>query len=71
MLTNCDCSFGFIFPGTEFVGISKRPVTGIASQIAFASGLMSLAGLAYFIRNWRYLQLAITIPIGLFFLYIP
>ena len=57
--------------GTEFVGVSKRNITGIASQCAFAVGLMSLAGLAYLIRDWRNLELAISVPIVLFFLYVP
>ncbi|XP_072036718.1 organic cation transporter protein-like [Amphiura filiformis] len=57
--------------GTEFVGPSARTITGIANQFAFAFGLMSLSVLAYCFRDWRDLQLAISVPIVLFFLYIP
>ncbi|XP_022089884.1 organic cation transporter protein-like isoform X2 [Acanthaster planci] len=68
-------SYGTFLPayvlGTEFVGPSKRVIVGIVGQIFFSAGLMILAGLAYFIRQWRTLELVITAPILLFFLYIP
>ncbi|XP_072037353.1 organic cation transporter protein-like [Amphiura filiformis] len=57
--------------GTEFVGPSMRNIAGIANEFAFATGIMTLAGIAYFIRDWRNLQIAITVPVVLFFLYIP
>ncbi|XP_038048035.1 organic cation transporter protein-like isoform X2 [Patiria miniata] len=68
-------SYGTFLPayvlGTEFVGPSKRVIVGVVGQIFFAAGLMILAGLAYFIRDWRTLEIVITAPIVLFFLYIP
>ncbi|XP_071800669.1 organic cation transporter protein-like isoform X2 [Asterias amurensis] len=68
-------SYGTFLPayvlGTEFVGPSKRVIAGIVGQIFFAIGLMMLAGIAYLVRAWRTLELVITVPILLFFLYIP
>ncbi|XP_033115700.1 organic cation transporter protein-like, partial [Anneissia japonica] len=57
--------------GTELVGPSKRTFAGIVIEFYFASGYMILALLAFLIREWRYLQLAITLPLVLYFLMIP
>ena len=60
-----------ILAGTEFVGPSQRVVVGIAGAVFFALGLMILAGLASLIREWRLLEVAITVPVAFLFLYIP
>uniref|UniRef100_S4RPF5 Si:dkey-166k12.1 n=1 Tax=Petromyzon marinus TaxID=7757 RepID=S4RPF5_PETMA len=51
---------------TEWTGIGERMLAGIATQQAFGVGYMLLAPVAYFIRDWRQLQLAISIPEILF-----
>nr|KAI8742205.1 organic cation transporter protein [Biomphalaria glabrata] len=61
-----------IFPsayviGIEIVGPSKRTNTGMITQLFFSTGVVSVAGLAYLIRSWQYLLLAITAPLVLFF----
>ncbi|XP_041460899.1 organic cation transporter protein-like [Lytechinus variegatus] len=54
----------------EFVGPSKRNVSGGFAWVYFSCGYMCLALLAYFIRKWRHLQLVISIaPLSLFAFY--
>ncbi|XP_048806559.1 solute carrier family 22 member 13-like [Lagopus muta] len=56
--------------GTEWVGVSYRPIAVVVSQCCFAAALMILAGLSYGIRNWRLLQIAGSAPMfALFFYY--
>ncbi|XP_075056808.1 solute carrier family 22 member 2-like [Mixophyes fleayi] len=46
----------------EFVGLEHRKTVGIVYQAAFTIGLLVLAGLAYILTNWRWLQLVVTLP---------
>ncbi|XP_054451512.1 solute carrier family 22 member 2 [Pteronotus mesoamericanus] len=54
---------------TEFVGRSYRRTVGIFYQVAFTVGLLVLAGVAYVLPHWRWLQLAVTLPNFCFLLY--
>ncbi|XP_004639493.2 solute carrier family 22 member 2 [Octodon degus] len=54
---------------TEFVGLSYRRTVGIFYQVAFTVGLLVLAGVAYALPHWRWLQLAVTLPNFCFLLY--
>ncbi|KAF3702479.1 Solute carrier family 22 member 6 Organic anion transporter 1 Renal organic anion transporter 1 [Channa argus] len=56
--------------GTEWTGSSKRMLAGIITDYFFGFGYILLAGVAYLIRDWRKLQLAISAPGFLFVLYI-
>ena len=40
----------------------QRTFAGTALELFWAAAWMALALIAYWIRNWRHLQLAITIP---------
>ncbi|XP_043653157.1 organic cation transporter protein [Drosophila teissieri] len=51
----------------EMVGSSYRLFAGVAMQMFFSVGFMLTAGFAYFIHDWRWLQIALTLP-GLLFL---
>nr|DBA26887.1 TPA: hypothetical protein GDO54_011088 [Pyxicephalus adspersus] len=53
----------------EFVGLDHRRTVGIVYQVAFTVGLLALAGLAYVVTNWRWLQLAVTLPNFVFLTY--
>ncbi|XP_017113967.1 organic cation transporter protein [Drosophila elegans] len=50
----------------EMVGSSYRLFAGVAMQMFFSVGFMLTAGFAYFIHDWRWLQIALTLP-GLLF----
>ncbi|XP_017492014.1 PREDICTED: organic cation transporter protein-like [Rhagoletis zephyria] len=51
----------------EMVGSSYRLFAGVAMQMFFSVGFMLTAGFAYFIHDWRWLQIALTLP-GLLFM---
>ena len=51
--------------GLELFPIEQRTLAGVAVEFFWAFGYVSLIGMAYFIRNWRHLQLAITVPLSL------
>ncbi|EFO22125.2 hypothetical protein LOAG_06361 [Loa loa] len=55
--------------GMELVGPSKRKVASVISGIFFSFGQIFLGCLAYFIRDYRYLQLAISLPALIFMCY--
>ncbi|XP_071511251.1 organic cation transporter protein-like [Diadema antillarum] len=57
--------------GTEFVGSSKRAYIGILISLGFPGGYLYLTFLAYFIRNWRYLLLALNISFVPYFFFYP
>ncbi|XP_036981972.2 solute carrier family 22 member 2 [Artibeus jamaicensis] len=54
---------------TEFIGQSYRRAVGIFYQAAFTVGLLALAGVAYALPHWRWLQLTVTLPTFFFLLY--
>lgn len=51
----------------EMVGASYRLFAGVVVQMFFSVGFMLTAGFAYFIHDWRWLQIALTLP-GLLFM---
>ncbi|XP_072122075.1 solute carrier family 22 member 2-like isoform X2 [Mobula birostris] len=60
------CAYVFI---TELVGLEYRRTVGILYQVCYSTGMMILPAVAYFIPDWRNLQLATTIPNFLFLTY--
>ncbi|KAH8254538.1 hypothetical protein KR032_010688 [Drosophila birchii] len=54
----------------EIIGPRKREMIAILYQIPFGIGHGSLSVFAYFIREWRWFQFAITIFSVVFFIYI-
>ncbi|XP_005931111.1 solute carrier family 22 member 6 isoform X1 [Haplochromis burtoni] len=56
--------------GTEWTGSKQRMLAGIITDYFFGFGYIFLAGVAYLIRDWRKLQLAISAPGFLFIFYI-
>uniref|UniRef100_A0A673B1R1 Solute carrier family 22 member 13a n=1 Tax=Sphaeramia orbicularis TaxID=375764 RepID=A0A673B1R1_9TELE len=55
---------------TEWIGASKRS-WGVCLTLLFTSvGQCALAGLEYFIRDWRLVQIIIAAPLGVVLLYI-
>lgn len=51
-------------------GPKYRIVGGIVIQYSFAIGYLILGGLAYAIRQWKYIQIAISIPSFIFLIYV-
>ncbi|KAK7898614.1 hypothetical protein WMY93_019467 [Mugilogobius chulae] len=56
--------------GTEWTCTKRRMLAGITTDYAFGLGYMLIAGIAYLIRDWRKLQLAISTPGFLLIFYI-
>ncbi|GAB1868195.1 Organic cation transporter protein [Camponotus japonicus] len=53
----------------EMVGPKKRLIAGVGVQLFFTIGYLLTAAFAYYITNWRMLQVALTIPSIVFLLY--
>ncbi|XP_078666051.1 organic cation transporter protein-like isoform X2 [Branchiostoma floridae x Branchiostoma belcheri] len=51
---------------TELVSPDKRSLVGMVIWIYWAVGYVILAGIAYFIRTWMWLQIAVTMPYLIF-----
>ncbi|XP_059211905.1 solute carrier family 22 member 2-like isoform X2 [Centropristis striata] len=54
---------------TEIVGVEYRRTVGILYEMFFSVGVLILPLLAYFITDWRWLQVVITAPYILFLSY--
>lgn len=54
---------------TEIVGVEFRRTVGVIYQMFFSVGILILPLLAYFITDWRWLQVVITAPYILFLSY--
>ncbi|XP_059171465.1 organic cation transporter protein-like [Physella acuta] len=54
--------------GIELVAPAKRTYTASIIQLFFSTGVVILSGLAFLIRDWHYLLVAITAPLVLFYL---
>lgn len=59
---------GFVM-GMEIVGPTKRSWAGLVFEFFWAAGAMLLALTAYFIRDWRHLNLTMSVPPVLFLIY--
>ncbi|XP_076873907.1 solute carrier family 22 member 2 [Brachyhypopomus gauderio] len=55
---------------TELVGVEYRRIVGVIYQMAFSSGILILPLIAYLISDWRWLQVAITLPYFFFLSYL-
>ncbi|KAG8232379.1 hypothetical protein J437_LFUL012779 [Ladona fulva] len=55
--------------GVEMVGPSARLFTGVFCQYFFSLGFVLTALFSYFVRDWRMLQVTLTVPGILFFSY--
>ncbi|CAJ1077935.1 solute carrier family 22 member 2-like [Xyrichtys novacula] len=54
---------------TEIVGVEYRRTVGVIYQMFFSVGILFLPLLAYFITDWRWLQVVITLPYIFFLSY--
>lgn len=59
----CDCEV------VEWIPTRVRTVVGTITGYSYTFGQLILAAVAYFIRDWRWLTLAVSLPFYVFFLY--
>uniref|UniRef100_A0A673B4A7 Solute carrier family 22 member 13a n=1 Tax=Sphaeramia orbicularis TaxID=375764 RepID=A0A673B4A7_9TELE len=60
----------FLLVATEWIGVSKRSWGACVTQICGAVGQAVLAGVIYFIRDWRMAQFATAVPLAVIALYL-
>ncbi|XP_033996215.1 solute carrier family 22 member 6-B-like [Trematomus bernacchii] len=60
---------GFSLSTVEWIPTKQRTLVGTLTSFFFTFGQMILAGLAYWLRDWRKLQLVVCLPQFLFFSY--
>ncbi|XP_023680567.2 solute carrier family 22 member 6 isoform X2 [Paramormyrops kingsleyae] len=53
----------------EWIPTKVRTVVGTATGYCYTMGQLILAGVAYFVRDWRWLTLAVSMPFYISFLY--
>ncbi|XP_075043838.1 solute carrier family 22 member 6-A-like [Mixophyes fleayi] len=53
----------------EWVPTKERTITGTLAGYSYTVGQLVLAGLAYGIRDWRWLQLCVSLPFVIYFFY--
>uniref|UniRef100_A0A3B3ZHJ0 Major facilitator superfamily (MFS) profile domain-containing protein n=1 Tax=Periophthalmus magnuspinnatus TaxID=409849 RepID=A0A3B3ZHJ0_9GOBI len=53
----------------EWISIKQRTLVGTISSFFFSIGQLVLAGLAFWLRDWRKLQVVVCLPAFLFFAY--
>lgn len=53
----------------ELVGADMRMLAGMVYMLFWGFGVLLLAGVAYLIRDWRYLNLILALPTVLFLSY--
>ncbi|XP_029141435.1 uncharacterized protein LOC107294373 [Protobothrops mucrosquamatus] len=53
----------------EWIPSKYRAIVGTINGYSYTTGQFILAGMAYLIRDWRWLQLAVSLPYFVFFLY--
>ncbi|XP_007438559.2 solute carrier family 22 member 6-A-like [Python bivittatus] len=53
----------------EWIPSKYRAIVGTINGYSYTTGQFILAGVAYLIRDWRWLQLAVSLPYFVFFLY--
>lgn len=49
-------------PGMELVGGKWRTISGVCYIFPVSVGYIASAGISYFVREWKYNQLAISLP---------
>lgn len=54
------------FSGVEMVGKRKREVTGIVLNYFYAIGEAVVSPIAWYTKDWVYLQLIVSVPAVLF-----
>ncbi|XP_054844620.1 solute carrier family 22 member 7-like isoform X2 [Eublepharis macularius] len=58
----CGLSLIVVPLGMEWVDIQHRSVSGVLTSVFWSFGNMFLALIAYLVRDWRWLLLAVTLP---------
>lgn len=58
-----------LFQALEWIPTRVRTVVGTMSGYCYTLGQLILALMAYYIRDWRWLTLAVSLPFYVFFLY--